>query len=188
MSEGSFDLQKLLNADIRGTNEDDLIPMKAKHRLSNEQTTQIQLVGIVLGGILPWVVALLLIGLIPFAWAAVGAGLVNIFTLLLSLQLYKAEFDRQFLYLSRRTVYRQVDLRDVEKIAVWPFPVSLVFNTAYILTLTYAKEGRNRKAFILTAGQPGWKPTVDAIPQLGLFRAFVSDRQLGQQSAAVENL
>jgi hypothetical protein len=162
--------------------------MKAKHRLSNEETAQIQLVGMVLGGILPWVVAILLIGFVPFAWAAVGAGLVNIFTLLLSLQLYRAEFDRQFLYLSRRTVYRQVDLRDVERIAVWPFPVSLVFNTAYMLTVTYVKDGRKRKAFILTAGQRGWKPTVDAIPQLGLFRSYVRNRRLGQHSSAVENL
>ena len=153
--------------------------MGTKHRLSNEQTTQIQLTGLVLGGILPWTVALLLIGLVPFAWAAIGAGLVNLLTLLLSLQLYKAEFDRQFLYLSRRTRFKQVDLRDVEKISPWPFPVTLVFNTAYILTVTYVKEGQTGKAFILTAGQPGWKPTVESIPQLGLFRQYVSQRRAG---------
>ena len=151
-----------------------------KYRLSHQQTEIIQLIGLVITGIFPWLIVLIFINTLPLTWAIIGAVLINSLTFYFSLRIYKAEFDTDFLYLKKRLISKKIPLENVVNIKSLPFPIYIYFGHAYILTLTYIEKDRPQKIFIISREIFSWRPTLDNVTEIGLLRQNILSKKYGR--------
>jgi hypothetical protein len=148
-----------------------------KYRLSHRQSGIIELTGLVIGGIVPWAIAIIFIQFIPIFWGALVAILINLLTFYLSLRMYKAEFDADFLYLSRRLNSKKIRLEDVGGLKIIPFPFYVYLGHSYLLSIRYSDDGKQKKAFVLSRGASGWAPTIESIAEIRLFREYFQNKK-----------
>jgi len=151
-----------------------------KHRLSHNQTEILQLTGLVATGIMSWVIALISIKFLPLIWALTGAGLISGLTFHFSLRIYKAEFDVNFLYLTRRLNKKKIDLKYVIDVKTFPFSIYLFLGHAYIISLKYSDANKQKKAFVISRGLFSWTPNVNSISEITLFRQYILEKKYGR--------
>jgi len=151
-----------------------------KYQLTHKQTEIIQITGLIITGILPWIITLALIQFLPLTWCIIGAVIVNSVTFYFSLRFYKAEFDTDFLYLTRRLNKRKIDLKDVKEVRAFPFPVHLFFGTAYIISLSYIDTNRRKTVFVISRRSTSLVPTIDTLQELTRFREYVQNKKYGR--------
>ena len=108
------------------------------------------------------------------------AVIINGLTFYFSLRLYKAEFDRNFLYLTRRLSDKKIDLKEVEQVKVFPIPIYLYFGHAYILSIAYRTSNKSKKVFTISKGSFSWTPSIDKISEISLFREYIQSRKYGR--------
>jgi hypothetical protein len=151
-----------------------------KHRLSHQQTEVIQLIGLAVTGIFPWIMSFVSIQFLPILWGIVGAFLINSVGFYFSFRIYKAEFDEKFLYLTRRLKKKKIALKDVKQVKTLPFPIYVFLGHAYILSLKYSDSNKQKKAFVISRGLFSWTPTIDSISEINLFKQYILDRKYGR--------
>jgi hypothetical protein len=150
-----------------------------KHRLSHQQTELIQLTGLISFGFIPWMLIVLSFLFLPLIASIIFASIIIGFTFYFSFRIYKVEFDADFLYLSRRLRKTKIDLNDVLTVKTFPFPVYLFLGQAYILSISYTKGNRPKTLFTISRGLFSWRPTIDTISELKLFREYIQTKQHG---------
>lgn len=155
----------------------DAPPFLMKYRLSHQWTDNIQLTGMAIFGALPWLVAFILYWFFPLIWCVLAALLLNCLTFLFSLRLYKAEFDLDFLYLTRRLLKKKIGLKGVDEIKTFPFPVYFYLSHAYFLSIRYNEAGTMKRAFLISRGKYLGSPRIDNIFEIAFFRKFVQNKK-----------
>jgi len=138
------------------------------------------LTGLIVSGILPWAIAMLSFQFLPLIWGVSFAVIINGLTFYFSLGLYNAEFDRNFLYLTRRLNAKQIDLKEVEHVKAFPIPIYLYFGHAYILSIAFRTSKKSKKVFTISKGSFSWTPTIDKISEISLFREYIQSRKYGR--------
>ena len=129
---------------------------------------------------LPWIIIFAFINPLPLIWGVAGAVLINGLIFYFSFRVYKAEFDENFLYLTRRMTKRKIDLKDVIEVKTFPFPIYLFLSHAYITSLRYVDDAKQKKAFMITRGSYSWTPTIDSITEVTLFRQYILEKKYGR--------
>jgi hypothetical protein len=150
-----------------------------KHRLSHQQTELIQLTGLTYFGFIPWMLIVLSFLFLPLIASIIFATIIIGFTFYFSFRIYKVEFDADFLYLSRRLRKTKIGLKDVLTVKTFPFPVYLFLGQAYILSISYTKGNKPKTVFTISRGLFSWRPTIDTISELKLFREYIQTKQHG---------
>lgn len=151
-----------------------------RHRLSHQQTEIIQLTGLIIAGILPWAIALISFQFLPLIWGLIGAVLLNSLIFYFSLKIYKAEFDADFLYLTRRLIKKKIDLKEIKEVKTLPFPIHIFFGNAYLLSLNYSDSNKQKRVFIISRGLFSWTPTIDSISEINLLRQYILYKKYGR--------
>ncbi len=148
-----------------------------KYRLSHNQTEVIQLTGIVGTGILTSVITFISIKFLPIFWSITIPLLISFLMFYFSLRIFKAEFDINYLYLTRRLNKMKIDLNDVIEVRALPFSIYLYFGHAYIISLSYIESDKRKNAYILSRGLFSWTPTLNSISEINLLRQYIRDKK-----------